>query len=483
MKKYVNVVRSVFDRTPLNNTNETGDLSGRPLIKYNLSDSTADIDSIFGNAFVNGLMLADGNFNRKDVFNFVLNPCFLEKQKVTHKDAITWLDWADKLNIFYGYSNDDKKNESYTKSDLFTWSNALKRLRLGRIMEDYEFEGQIKEFNNLIPYEDINTGDKELFNDFVRVIENLFSFLISMKKNMKGREWAEKLNRFIDEFLEIPKEYEDELSVYYAIIEDINKLELFDGFFEEKISITYIIEFIKSNLINIPSKKGKYLADGITISSFMPARPIPFKVIYIVGMNEGEFPGFIEDSTLDLRQADPLKGDVTKPEANNYLFLETFLSVQEKLYITYISRDLEKDEELYPSTTCAKLINYINCNLIEDDFKPIDIPLKPESISYFMEQEEYQDLKVNYFFKERLLTFLQKRDAFDFTAEEINAIDNHCKKALEYYSVTVLKDDENRDGITININDLKNFIVNPIEAQLKKIFEIYDENNEDRSSI
>ncbi len=127
MKKYINIIRSIFDRVPNNDFYELLNLSNKPFIQYNLSDSTADIDSIFGSAFVSGLMLADGNLTRKDVFDFIINPCFLEAQGLTRRDALSWLEWVDKLNIFYGYNKEDKKNASHANSDLYTWSNALKR--------------------------------------------------------------------------------------------------------------------------------------------------------------------------------------------------------------------------------------------------------------------------------------------------------------------------------------------------------------------
>jgi hypothetical protein len=46
---------------------------------------------------------------------------------------------------------------------------------------------------------------------------------------------------------------------------------------------------------------GDYLTSGVTISALLPMRPIPFKIVYVLGMQEGDFPGRADTSSLDLR--------------------------------------------------------------------------------------------------------------------------------------------------------------------------------------
>lgn len=480
MEKYINIIKSVLEHKPDINFGSIEEINNKPHIPFNLSDSNAYLESIFGGALIKGLELANGKFSRKEVFDFILNPCFLKSQNLTRNDISIWLTWIEKLNVFFGYDENDKKKTSNSNNDIFTWSNGLKRLRLGRIMKDYAFEGKAKNFQKLIPYSDLNTQDQMQLNKFIGILEHLFSFLTSLQEKKKVKEWIESIKYFIDSFLSVPEDTPSEKYVLYKIIEDINKLEIFDKLFKDKMELDYIIEFIKSHLSNIPTKFGRYLSDGITISSFMPARPIPFKIIYIIGMNENEFPGFKDYSTLDLRNTARITGDVSKPEANNYLFLETLLSVREKLYITYISKDLQKDEKLYPSPTCTKLMNYINNNLIKNSFKTVEIPLKGESIKYFNEQSLFHDAIKNYNYSERLLGFLSLKNKYNFNNKELMEIEDKYKKTQDLLNE---KNAEifNRDIEAVTINDLYNFIMNPAEAQIKKIFEIYDEDETDQS--
>ena len=75
-------------------------------------------------------------------------------------------------------------------------------------------------------------------------------------------------------------------------------------------------------------------------------------------------------------------GDVTRPDLNRYLFLETLLSVRNKLYITYLSKDLQKDQDFYPNSTVAQFLTYLNSHVLNDDFVIAQIPATGFSAEY-----------------------------------------------------------------------------------------------------
>ncbi len=479
ISKYKSVIKSVFARNPVTDFKIKSYEYNEPFLPYNLSDTTASEDSVFATALIASLNLAKTNYNRTSMFELILNPCFMASQNIDYDDAVIWLGWIDKLNIYHDYI-------SNPQNDIHTWSHGLKALRLGRIMKSHEFNGELKCFNNLIPFNDIKTDDEDMINTFVSAFERLFEYLEEFKKQNNVKKWIELISNFINEFLKIPEELEEENSILYNIMENLNKLELFGKLLDEKINIEYIIRFIKGNLLDIKTKTGKYLADGITISSLVPMRPIPFKIVYIIGMNEDAFPGSIERTTLDLRNLDVFPGDVNKIETNQYLFYEIFMSIKQKLYISYIGKDIEKDRILYPSNIINKLINLIDENILVDikdnaNFKVIEIPLKQESDGYFMKKPEYQDVLINYSFEDSLLALLHlKGKGFDVEAN--NHVEEKYNQSQGFLKFAVTE--TLQPLVTqITVDDLKNFIINPADIILKKHFSIYLEDGEGQEEL
>ena len=140
MTAYKPVLESVFARAP-------------GLLACNLLDSTAAEDSVYAQAAGALLALGEDGFTRREVFKLILNPCFLTRLGMAREEAEVWLRWADKLNIYRGFKA--------SAEGVFTWEHALRRLRLGRIMEapqDCAARGRIsRPITRLTPYSDMDS--------------------------------------------------------------------------------------------------------------------------------------------------------------------------------------------------------------------------------------------------------------------------------------------------------------------------------------
>lgn len=335
-------------------------------LHYNLSNINAGTESLFANALICALQTAVGSFTRPEIVRLWQNPCFA----ATHTSKHTfeqWLEWIDKLNVFYCYDKTDKANYSTGETLYFTWKNALRRLRIGRLM------GGNPENININP--EINPaplGSNEELELFCSTMEDLFKIFKEMQQMHTGEEWKCLINKFIDRFLEIPEDLQnEEMPVKQNLEQLLNSLERFDALFEDpqsgnkrKWDMIYILSFLKTHISEMPVRRGRYLTGGITISAMTPMKPVPFKIVYIMGLGEKDFPRHSDKSTLDLRNVKKLQGDLTNSENDNYLFLELLLATRNKLYLSYVSQDLAKDQEQYPSPVLTQLMREVKswCN-------------------------------------------------------------------------------------------------------------------------
>jgi len=114
----------------------------------------------------------------------------------------------------------------------------------------------------------------------------------------------------------------------------------------------------------------------------LPMRSIPFKVIALLGMNEGEFPKIDRNPTFDLLTHNFRKGDRSRRADDRYQFLEILLSTRQKLIITYIGQSISHNETIQPSVVISELLE-----VLQENYQlsaPITRqPLQPFSPSYF----------------------------------------------------------------------------------------------------
>ncbi|KOC93595.1 exonuclease V subunit gamma, partial [Winslowiella iniecta] len=103
----------------------------------------------------------------------------------------------------------------------------------------------------------------------------------------------------------------------------------------------------------------RFLAGPVNFCTLMPMRSIPFKVVCLLGMNDGVYPRTLPPLGFDLMSQKPQKGDRSRRDDDRYLFLEALLSAQKQLYISYIGRSIQDNTERYPSVLVSELVDYI----------------------------------------------------------------------------------------------------------------------------
>lgn len=93
---------------------------------------------------------------------------------------------------------------------------------------------------------------------------------------------------------------------------------------------------------------------GVSVASHAALRGIPFKVVFAMGMGEGVFPGSSGKDPMDLR-VKRKAGDLSRLEQDRYLFLETLISVRERLFLSYSAKDSVSGEALEASSVLQDL--------------------------------------------------------------------------------------------------------------------------------
>lgn len=361
-------------------------------LRYNLSDINAGTESLFANALICALQTAVGSFTRPEIVRLWQNPCFAAVH-TSEETFEKWLNWINELNVFYCYDKNDKANYSSAETMHFTWENALRRMRLGRLM------GKSPENTNINP--EINPAplcDPNELELFCTTMEDLFAAFKEMQKPHTGEEWKNLITDFTQRFLAIPEDLQfEEMPVKQNLEMLLNSLERFDTLFENdqteekrKWDMIYILSFLQTHISEMPVRRGRYLTEGITISAMTPMKPVPFKIVYIMGLGEINFPRHSDKSTLDLRNAKKLQGDLTNSENDSYLFLELLCAARNKLYLSYVSQDLEKDQELYPSPVLTQLLReikkwcggfqIIQTDILWESYDNLKIPLNDVSM-------------------------------------------------------------------------------------------------------
>ena len=293
MDKYRHVLAAVFGRT------REGDPGHVP---YNLSDASASSESDYARAVAQLFDLAAGRFSRKDLFALAANPCF-RGGGLDPAALRAWRGWTSKLNIFHGYDGDDKRERGYGSESLHTWTHGLDRLLLGTVMET-PGEDDLRHFDDVVPFADGNSPERESLEAFLAMVECLHRDLAPFRdrRERPWSAWLDPLSGILARYLSAPEDQalegyvEAELQRYLLELRSMDPLEALatSAGAEPGVPVTVVLDLLLARLDGLKAGREPHLSGGVNVAGLAALRSLPFKLVYILGLGEGEFPD--EDS-------------------------------------------------------------------------------------------------------------------------------------------------------------------------------------------
>lgn len=316
-------------------------------LPYSIIDGSVVKESRYAAAVMGLFAVLEGDFVRSSVFNLLQNPCLQAANDVTAEELETWLLWCDELGIFCGFN----KLYPFTdeRSSYFTWQQGLSRLRLSlaRLSDDLPAE-----------------VDAALVGKFSWLLDSLYQYKKLLNTRQSAKQWGRQLSDLFEQFLTVAEDDNKESKVQMSLQQSLQWLA--DELGEQQFEFADISCFIEHELSALSAGKGSYLSGGLVCAALQPMRPIPFKATYILGLDEYAFPGQSGYDTLNLVQKSRRIGDVNSIENNNYLFLETLMCSRERLYLSYVGMNLEKDETVAASPIIETLLQHCKQLLAND---------------------------------------------------------------------------------------------------------------------
>ena len=262
-------------------------------------------------------------------------------------------DWLRDTNVHWGIDGEHRDGLGLGDSSQGTWLAGLDRLLLGYALPG----GNRNFFADILPYDEIEGGMAGLLGRLGAFLQEVFRVMDDFSKPRPLALWRDDLLALAERFLAVDDEYEADLQL---LREGLHKLAqgAATASYEEPVAIEAAAAHLAGGFSG-RSREGRFLSGQVTFCQMVPMRSIPFKVICLLGMDDGVFPRIDRDTGFDLMDEDFRIGDRSRRDDDRYLFLEALLSARDCFYLSYVGQSIRDNSKRPPSVVVSRLIEVI----------------------------------------------------------------------------------------------------------------------------
>jgi exodeoxyribonuclease V gamma subunit len=332
----------------------------RPPIPYHVADRASRASQQVIDAFFRILEALRGRLSAPEVFDLLAMEPVRARFDIQAQELDEVRDWIDRAAVRWGVDEAHREAEGQLAIRENTWRFGLDRLLLG-----FAMPGQGRElFGGVLPVDGIEGTRGELLGKLAEFCETLFSFRPLYQRPLPVADLARTLGELLDRMIVASGDVVDQhrwirrgLAALAARAEAAK--------LAEPIHAEALVPELAREIDEAAAPSG-FLSAGVTFCAIVPMRSIPFRVLCVLGMNDGAFPRIARPPGFDLTAREPRRGDRSRRDDDRYAFLETLLSARDRLLLSYVGRSVRDNSVIPPSVVVNDVIDALAQSFVLD---------------------------------------------------------------------------------------------------------------------
>lgn len=264
-----------------------------------------------------------------------------------------------------------------------SWMFGLRRMLLGYA------SGAAMPYQGIEPYAEIAGLDSAQAGCLAELVTALIDWQRRLAQSWRPEEWATQARQLLQTFFTATGEADRALLVRLedALEDWLHACE--QSGFDEPLPLAVFREPWLSGM-DESTLTHRFISGGVTFCTFMPMRSMPFQMVCLLGMNEGDFPRRASQMDFDLLALPGMArpGDRSRRDDDRYLMLEAILSARQKLYISWVGKHIRDNSEQPPSVLVSQFREYLATGWAMNlSGHTTEYPMQAFSRQYFVESE------------------------------------------------------------------------------------------------
>ena len=247
--------------------------------------------------------------------------------------------------VRWGLSREHRATFGVDAGAANTWEVGMDRLATGVAVDGRDAEL----IRGVAPIEASAESDVSLVAALDQVVATLQGAWRFARSSHPARDWATAITEWIEPL--VGGEAQWRLAAAMSVVS-----RSLDG--DAHVRLGEVAALLDAELARY-GPRPRLLAGGVDVVAMRPMRNVPFRVVCLLGMDDGAFPRSLTLEGDDLLAVDPRPGERDPRAEDRQLLLDAVCAAQQHLVITYSSRNPVSGDSLPPAAPLAELLDSI----------------------------------------------------------------------------------------------------------------------------
>jgi len=334
-----------------------GAAAGAAAIPFNLSDQPRRTSHPIVLTFRALLDLPLWRWTTSELLALLAVPAIMRRWHLEEADLANLQRWVQAAGIRWGLDAGHRAENGAGR-----WAENSWRFGLDRLLAGVAFAEPDQLTGGVAPMVDLEGGATAALGQLWLLIERLCYWREALPEAASGAEWQERLNALcVDLFSADPEDRDEQLALQTVA----GAVATLDAATDSIGAVPLAWEAVRE-VLDAELDKGHarqpFLAGGVSFCGLVPLRTAPFRVVCMLGMNDGVFPRQDRNRSINLIRQQPRLGDSSARDDDRLLLLQWLLAARDVFYLSYTGQDTSSGEALAPATAVAELLDFVARN-------------------------------------------------------------------------------------------------------------------------
>jgi exodeoxyribonuclease V gamma subunit len=311
------------------------------------------------------LHLVGSRFDSESFLAVATHPLVARRFQVSASDVATWMRHLDQSRLRWGLDAEHRQVHGLVAPDLtaHSWLESVERSLLGAVMPVAEEPVVLGEGVRPLPF--VDSSETQSLLTLVEVLSVLVRLEHTSRSERTMDSWCTLFAQTLNELCGTSCTDLDDvfllLNQYQRAAHQINE-KTSQSSNSDVVPFSQFAEYLNGDL-QTTSGRQPLRTGAVTATSFIPLRTVPFKVVCVLGYDDGTLPSG-ESEGDDLIAATPMLGDGDARLESRRILLDAMMAARERFIVTCTGRSIKNNNLLPLVTPLAELLDFFaDCGL------------------------------------------------------------------------------------------------------------------------